>query len=195
MKNKIMIHPEALFLIDGSYLLYRSYFALKALQTSTGVPTNAVFGFCRALKKLLDTFKPSHLAIVWDSKGGSFRNITYPAYKAHRPAPPSDLMQQKELIMQFIDIVGMPNVAMIGYEADDLLATLARQHVAPQTVIVCADKDMYQLLDDPTVLITDLFKDEIFDAATYTQRKGYPPRKIPFYHALIGDASDNIPGG
>ncbi len=194
MKNKIMIHPEALFLIDGSYLLYRSYFALKALQTSTGVPTNAVFGFCRALKKLLDTFKPSHLAIVWDSKGGSFRNITYPAYKAHRPAPPSDLMQQKELIMQFIDIVGMPNVAMIGYEADDLLATLARQHVAPQTVIVCADKDMYQLLDDPTVLITDLFKDEIFDAATYTQRKGYPPRKIPFYHALIGDASDNIPG-
>lgn len=194
MKNKNLIKPGALFLVDGSYLLYRSYFAIKPLSTSTGIPTNAVYGFCRALKKLIDTFNPAHLAIVWDTKGGSFRNTVYPPYKAHRPPPPSDLMQQKELILQFINLVGISNVLLEGYEADDLLATLARQQLAIQTAIVCADKDMYQLLDDPTVLIVDLFKERIFDAGEYTQEKGYPPSKIPFFHALIGDSSDNIPG-
>jgi DNA polymerase I len=194
MKNKDLIKPEALFLVDGSYLLYRSYFAIKPLSTSTGIPTNAVYGFCRAMKKLIDTFNPAHLAIIWDTKGGSFRNTVYPAYKAHRPPPPSDLMQQKELIMQFISMVGIPNILLEGYEADDLLATLARQHLALQTVIVCADKDMYQLLEDPAVVIVDLFKERIFDAGEYTATKGYSPSKIPFFHALIGDASDNIPG-
>jgi DNA polymerase-1 len=194
MKNNQVLNTEALFLVDGSYLLYRSYFAIKPLQTATGTPTNAVFGFCRAIKKLIDTFNPAHIAIVWDSKGGSFRNTVYPEYKAHRPSPPSDLMSQKELIMQFISLIGIHNVALEGYEADDLLATLVRQELAKQTVIVCADKDMYQLLEDPKVVITDLFKDEIFDAALYTERKGYRPAKIPFYHALVGDASDNIPG-
>ncbi len=194
MKNNQVLNAEALFLVDGSYLLYRSYFAIKPLQTATGIPTNAVFGFCRAIKKLIDTFDPAHIAIVWDSKGGSFRNTVYPEYKAHRPPPPNDLMSQKQLIMEFISLVGIHNVALEGYEADDLLATLVRQELAKQTVIVCADKDMYQLLEDPKVVITDLFKDEIFDAALYTERKGYAPAKIPFYHALVGDASDNIPG-
>ncbi|MBM3886459.1 DNA polymerase I [Candidatus Dependentiae bacterium] len=194
MKNNHLLSPDALYLVDGSYLLYRSYFAIKPLHTSTGIPTNAVLGFCRAIKKLIDTFKPTHLAIVWDSKGGSFRNTIYPDYKFHRQATPSDLMSQKQLIMQFIDIVGIPNVALEGYEADDLLATLVRNHLAQQTVLVCADKDMYQLLDSNKVIITDVFKDEVVDEELYTQTKGYPPTKIPFYHALIGDSSDNIPG-
>lgn len=194
MKNKNFINPEALFLVDGSYLLYRSFFAIKPLHTSTGVPTNAVYGFCRALKKLLDTFKPTHLAIVWDSRGGSHRNTIYPSYKAHRPPPPSDLIVQKELIMKFIELVGIPNIALEGYEADDLVATLARKHLAPQTVLVCADKDLYQLLHDPKVLVADLFKDEICDAQVFTERNGFPPEKLSFFHALVGDASDNIPG-
>lgn len=194
MNNSLIMPKKALFLIDGSYLLYRSFFAIKPLHTAGGIPTNAVYGFCRAIKKLLDSFAPAYVGVVWDSKGGSFRNQVYPEYKANRQAPPSDLMMQKDLIMQFIDLVGICNVALPGFEADDLLATLARKKLAEQTVIVCADKDMYQLLEDPSVLITDIFKDEVFNAALYTQKKGYPPSKIPFYHALIGDASDNIPG-
>lgn len=194
MKNSLILPKKALFLVDGSYLLYRSFFAIKPLHTAGGIPTNAVYGFCRAIKKLLDSFDPAYIGVVWDSKGGSFRNQVYPEYKAHRQAPPSDLMVQKDLIIQFIELIGICNVALSGFEADDLLATLARKKLAQQTVIVCADKDMYQLLEDPSVLITDLFKEEIFNAELYEQKKGYPPSKIPFYHALIGDTSDNIPG-
>ncbi len=169
--NKLLISPQALFLIDGSYLLYRSFFAIKPLHTATGIQTNAVYGFCRAIKKLLDTFAPAYIGVVWDSKGGSFRNQLYPAYKSHREQPPNDLMAQKELIIEFIKTIGIANIAMQGFEADDLLATLARQKLAEQTVIVCADKDMYQLLVDPTVLITDLFKEEVFNADIYTEKK------------------------
>lgn len=194
MKNKEIIKKNALFLVDGSYLLYRSFFAIKPLHTAQGIPTNALFGFCRTLKKLIETFTPSHLAIVWDSKGGSHRNTMYPSYKAHRPPPPDDLLIQKELIFDFIKTVGIKNIALPGFEADDLIATICNKDLAEQTVLVCADKDLYQLLNNPNVIIADLFKDEIIDPTTFTARYGFPPRKLSFFHALVGDSSDNIPG-
>lgn len=188
------IKKNALFLIDGSYLLYRSYFALPPLHTPEGKPINALFGFCRTLNAMLNLFNPSRIAVVWDSKGGSVqRQEIFPAYKATRQAPPADLHLQKDDIIEFIKIIGMKNVAQSGYEADDLIASIALNNADSQTVIVCADKDMYQLLSD-RVLIVDPFKERVIDQVFFEQENGFSSSKVPFYYALLGDTSDNIPG-
>lgn len=188
------IKKNALFLIDGSYLLYRSYFALPPLHTPEGKPINALFGFCRTLNAMLNHLTPEHIAVVWDSKGGSTeRKEIFAEYKATRQAPPSDLHVQKEDIIKFIETIGMANISTVGYEADDLIASIAFNNKDSQTVIVCADKDMYQLLSD-NVLIIDPFKDRVINEHIFEQENGFPPSKIPFYYALLGDTSDNIPG-
>ncbi len=191
-KNKIK--KDALFLIDGSYFLYRSYFAMPPLYSSAGRPTQATHAFCRILNKLIRDFDPQHIAVVWDTKGGSFRNEIYEEYKANRPEPPSDLFVQKEDIMRFIEAIDMPNIAQAGYEADDLIGSLVKNNTAKQTVIVGADKDMFQLLHDGDVVILDPFKDRLIDTQDFEEEKGFHPEKVPFYFALLGDASDNIPG-
>jgi len=187
------IKPDALFVVDGSYLLYRSFYGLKPLHTSTGIPTQATYGFCRAIKKVLDDFKPSYITVVWDSKGGSFRQDILPEYKATRMAPPSDLFIQKEQIISFVNAIKMCQVSKVGYEGDDLIASLVKDHPDHQIILVCADKDMYQLLSD-NVLIFDPFKNKLIDEITFTQERGFGPEKIPFFYSLLGDTSDNIPG-
>lgn len=191
--NTALIKNNALFLIDGSYLLYRSYFALQTLHTSNGIPTQAIFGFCKTLHAILETFKPEQIAVIWDSKGGSFRNQIYPEYKAHRQAPPSDLLTQKETIIEFLKLINMPCIAQPGFEADDIIASLARSNNHSQTILLCADKDMYQLLS-PSILVGDIFKDKLVDYELFSTERGFKPEKIPFLYALLGDASDNIPG-
>lgn len=188
------VKKDALFIIDGSYLLYRSYYAMSPLHTSTGMTTQAVYGFCRALKKVFDTFHPSHAAVVWDTKGKSFRHELLPEYKATRMAPPSDLHQQKEYIMKFLELIGVCQLAQPGFEGDDLIAGLVNRWHGRQTVIVCADKDMFQLLDGENVLVFDPFKPRMIDARDFKNEWGFGSEKIPFYYALLGDASDNIPG-
>lgn len=187
------IEKDALFVIDGSYLLYRSYYAIKQLQTSTGIPTQAVYGFCRAIKKIIDTFAPKHLVVAWDSKGKTFRHDQHPSYKATRQKPPSDLFVQKEYIIQFLSAVKIAQINIDGYEGDDVIASLTTHFNKHQAVLVCPDKDMYQLLSDH-VLIFDPFKERLVDAALFEQENGFSPSKVPFYYALLGDASDNIPG-
>ncbi len=187
------INPNALFIVDASYLLYRSFYGIKPLYTSAGISTNATFGFCRAIKKLIDQFAPRYLVVVWDSKGPTFRHDMYAAYKATRQTPPSDLFVQKEQILAFLKAVRATYVMEPGYEADDIIATLAKEYPDQQAVLVCPDKDMYQLLSD-RVIIFDPFKDRMIDVASFTAENGFPPSKIPFYYALLGDASDNIPG-
>jgi len=187
------IKKDAIFLIDGSYLLYRSYYGLRPLRTSKGIPTQATYGFCRAIKKIIDDFDPTKMALVWDSKGKTFRSEIYEAYKANRQAPPSDLFIQKEQIIEFADSIGLKQISKASYEADDLIGSITQDFKKKEIVIVGPDKDLYQLLSD-TVLIFDPFKDQIIDPETLKKEKGFGPEKVSFFFSLLGDASDNIPG-
>ena len=187
------VKKDALFLIDGSYILYRSYYGLRPLQTSSGISVQAVYGFCRSIKRIIDLFDPKYFAIVWDSKGKTFRSEIYESYKATRQAPPSDLFVQKEYITEFAKSIDLFQISKTGYEADDLIGALAKDYKGEQVVIVGPDKDLYQLLDEK-IIIYDPFKEEIIDAKSFTQAKGLEPEKVPFFYALLGDVSDNIPG-
>ncbi len=195
---------KTLFLIDGSSFLYRAYYGLKPLHSPSGVAVQAVFSFCRMMKKLIDTYKPEHVALVWDSKGKTARHAIFPEYKATRQAPPSDIFEQKEFIIKFADLIGMMQVQQTGIEADDLMFSLAKDWVsstepdenANNTVVfVTLDKDMGQALTlGQEIYLLDAFKEQFSDAAQVQEKMGLPVEKMPFYFALLGDASDNIPG-
>ncbi len=188
------IKKEAIFVLDASYLMYRSYYAIKPLFTSGGTPTQATYGFFRAFKKIMDDFHPANIIVAWDSKGPTFRNEMYTEYKATRSAPPSDLFVQKEHIQKVLDAMGVCQMAQSGFEADDVIAAIAEKFRADyQIVLVCPDKDMYQLMGK-NLLVFDPFKNRLFDQAEYEQELGFPTEKLPFYYSLLGDASDNIPG-
>ncbi|KKQ33588.1 MAG: polymerase I protein [candidate division TM6 bacterium GW2011_GWF2_37_49] len=187
------IAPKALFIVDGSYLLYRSFYAMKPLYTSDGTPTQAVYGFCRAIKKFIDEFNPENLIIAWDAKGKKFRTEIYAEYKATRQAPPNELFVQKNDIVEFLETIGVCQVSQEGYEADDLIYSLVKDHSHQEIVIVCPDKDLFQLLGKQ-VLVYDPFKDRVVDEELYDKEHGFPVSKIHFYYSLLGDASDNIPG-
>ena len=186
---------KTIYIIDGSSFLYRAYYALRPMHTSSGLTVHAVFGFCRMLFKLFKKFDPRYCTIVWDSKGSTARHALFNAYKATRQAPPSDLFEQKVLIKKFADTIGLHQVEQAGVEADDLMYSLAcDMRAAGYTVVlVTTDKDFGQVLDDQTYLY-DSFKEQLIDKITIEQDYGFPVEKIPFYYALIGDASDNIPG-
>ncbi len=187
------IKKDALFIVDGSYLLYRSFYAIRPLYTSTGIPTQATYGFCRTIKKLVDDFDPQYIALAWDSRGKTFRNEMYAEYKATRQKPPNELFVQKEYIFKFLDAIGLAQIAEEGYEADDIIAALAQRCKDRQVILVCPDKDMFQLLSD-NLLIFDPFKERLIDQDVYKAEQGFASEKVPFYYALLGDASDNIPG-
>lgn len=187
------ISKDALFIIDGSACLYRSYYGIKPLHSSKGVPCQAIYGFCRALKNLVTDYHPKHLIIVWDSKGKTTRAEIFPEYKATRQAPPSDLFEQKEAIQKFAELVGIKQLSMTGHEADDLIASLVRDFPDKQIVLVGSDKDLQQLLCDH-VTVLDPMKKEVVDVPAFIKKYEFKPEQLPFYHALLGDSSDNIPG-
>lgn len=185
---------NALFLVDGSYLLYRSYFGLPVLHGPNGKTVHATYSFCRTLNKMLKEYSIERIAIVWDSPGGSeSRKTLYPTYKATRQSPPSDLHEQKKDIIRFVEAIGIRNVMQAGYEADDLIGSIVHEHPKTPIVIITADKDLCQLLS-PNVVIFDPFKNKLIDQAVFEQDYGFPSEKVSFYHALLGDSSDNIPG-
>ena len=186
---------KTVFLIDGSSFLYRAYYGLRPLHTPQGVPVQAVYSFCRMIKKMIDSFSPAYIALVWDSKGKTTRHEMYQDYKATRLAPPSDLFDQKKLIMDFADAILLPQISQTGIEADDIMYSIAREQTKNgfNCVFVTSDKDMGQALDASTVMY-DFFKDEITDVAAFELKRGFPVEKLPFYFAILGDASDNIPG-
>ena len=188
------LEKNAIFLIDGSSFLYRAYYALRPLHTSKGIPVQATYGFCRAIKKIIDDFEPQGVALVWDSKGETFRKKLYPEYKAKREAPPSDLIDQKKQIIEFAKTIRLYQVAKVGYEADDLIASLATENKKNQIVIITPDKDLHQLIDEKQVVVFDPFKKIIIDKNTFIKIHEFPPERLRLYHALVGDPSDNIPG-
>jgi DNA polymerase-1 len=186
---------EAIFLIDGSSFLYRAYYGVRPLHTPQGVPVHAVFIFCRMIKKLIDQFNPRFIAIVWDSKGKTTRHTLYEAYKATRKAAPADIFEQKEYIMRFADLIGIKQIAQQGIEADDIMYSIVKeQKEHTQTIVmITSDKDMSQVLDNKTI-IYDPLKDIYLTNTLVEKKNGFPIHKLPLYYALVGDASDNIPG-
>ncbi len=187
------INANALFILDGSYLLYRSYYGLSPLKTSKGVPTQAIYGFVRTLKKIIDEYDPQALVIVWDGKKKTFRSEIYPEYKATRQAAPSDLSEQKKSIQEILTSMNICQLTQEGFEADDIIATIAHNEIKRQVVLICPDKDMYQLLRKDLIIL-DPFKETLISQESYEQKIGFPINRLPDYFALLGDASDNIPG-
>ena len=189
------ISKKSIFLIDGSSFLYRAYYGLRPLHTSKGKTVHAVYGFCRMIKKLIDDFNIEHLIIVWDSKGKTERHKIFSGYKATRQAPPSDIFEQKDLIQEFAHLIGIAQLSQVGTEADDLLYSCALKFKKSgyQSIFVTSDKDMRQALF-LDILIFDPFKNRVMDVADCEKRYEFPVNKIPFYFAIVGDSSDNIPG-
>ncbi len=189
------MNKKTIYLIDGSSFLYRAFYALKPMLTPSGTHVGAVYGFCRMVKKIIDTFNPEHLALVWDSKGPTQRHEMYKEYKETRQAAPMHLFDQKFIIQDFAGQIHLPQVEKSGYEADDLLYSIARDFAKKgyKVVLITTDKDLGQAVDGNIVLY-DAFKQETFDKAAIETRYGFPIEKLPFYFALCGDSSDNIPG-
>lgn len=185
-----------LFIVDGSSFLYRAYYGMRPLQTSQGLSVQAIYSFCRMLRKLIKDFKIEYILIVWDSKGKNIRHEIFPEYKANRDAAPIDLFSQKDLIVEFLNLIGMAQLAQIGIEADDLIASVAHKYNAQgyPIVIVSGDKDLAQIVTNDSIKIFDAFKEKMFDQRALTEKYGFSLDKLPFYFSMLGDASDNIPG-
>jgi len=190
-----MTERPVLYLIDGSAYLYRAFFALPDLSTTTGVPTNAVYGFTTMLQKIIRERRPQYLAVAFDEKGPTLRHAEFKEYKAHRPPMPDALSRQIPYIHRVVEAFAIPVIKLAGYEADDLIGTLAAQAASQglEVVIVTGDKDMFQLLS-PTVRIYDPVKDKFLTEEDCLDRFGVEPARVVEVMGLMGDATDNIPG-
>ncbi len=191
---------DHLFLVDGSGYIFRAYHALPPLtRKSDGMPVGAVAGFCNMLYKLIedtkDEFEPTHLAVIFDASSKTFRNDIYPEYKANRLEPPEDLRPQFALVRDATRAFGVPSIEMLGFEADDLIATYARlaHEAGARVTIVSSDKDLMQLVND-NVDMLDTMKLKTIAREQVIEKFGVPPEKVVDVQALAGDSTDNVPG-
>lgn len=186
---------ETLYLIDGSGFIFRAYHALPPLNRPDGTPVNAVLGFCNMMVRLLQDKHAHHVAVIFDAARKNFRNDIYPAYKAHRPPAPDDLIPQFPLIRDATRAFALPCIELEGFEADDLIATYARLAHADgmNVVIVSSDKDLMQLIRDGVVMMDPIKQTELGPAAVM-EKFGVPPDRVIDVQALCGDAVDNVPG-
>lgn len=186
---------STIYLIDGSAYVYRAYHAISHLSNSSGLPTNAVFGFTRMLIKLIEDKNPQYLVMVFDSKGPTFRHEKYSKYKANRPPMPDDLVVQQPYIRKVVDAFNIPIIEKKGFEADDLIASLARQAELKgyRSVMVTGDKDFLQLVT-PLSTIWDPMKDRIWTEQNIIDKYKFRPSQLIDMMGFWGDTSDNIPG-
>lgn len=191
-----MAKAERLVLIDGTWLVYRAFFAIPAnLATRSGLLTNAIFGFATMFRKLFAGRMPDRGAVVFDSSAPTHRELRFPAYKAQRPPMPAELAQQLGTIDRLVAANHFPMIRRPGYEADDIIATLARRGVEAglEVVIVAGDKDLAQMVGEH-VRMQDTMRDVTYDAELVRKKWGVAPALIPDLLALMGDDVDNIPG-
>ncbi|HEY7533648.1 MAG TPA: 5'-3' exonuclease H3TH domain-containing protein, partial [Nitrospiraceae bacterium] len=184
-----------LYLIDASGYIYRAFFALPPLNNSKGLQTNAVYGFTTMLLKILREKKPAGLVVAFDEKGATLRHQEFKEYKAQRPPMPEGMSAQLPYIHRIVDALNIASVRQAGYEADDLIGTLARkaEQAGYDVVIVTSDKDMFQLLT-VHVRIYDPVKDKWSGEAECHERFGVEPVRVIEIMGLMGDSTDNIPG-
>ncbi len=186
-------HPFVL--VDGSSYLYRAFHALPPLLNSQGQPTGAVYGVINMLRKLLQEYTPTYVAVIFDAKGKNFRHDLYPAYKEHRPSMPDDLISQIEPLHRMIKAMGIPLLSIEGVEADDVIATLVQQAKARgwHCLVSTGDKDLAQLVDGQVTLINTM-NNVRMDEQGVLGKFGVKANQIIDYLTLIGDSVDNVPG-
>jgi DNA polymerase-1 len=183
-----------LFLIDGSSYLYRAFFAIGHLSNSKGLPTNATYGFTQMLLKVLKEHRPDYLAVIFDSKAPTFRSEVYKEYKANRPAMPEGLAPQIPYIKKIIEGYRIALLEMEGFEADDLIGTVAKKLESEvDVVVITGDKDILQLVSD-RIQVYDTMKEKRFGVEEVVERFGVSPEQVVEVMGLAGDAIDNIPG-
>ncbi|WP_341270470.1 DNA polymerase I [Morganella morganii] len=189
------IADNPLILVDGSSYLYRAYHAFPPLTNSAGQPTGAMYGVLNMLRSLIMQYEPSHVAVVFDAKGKTFRDELFEAYKSHRPPMPDDLREQIAPLHDMVVAMGMPLLSVSGVEADDVIGTLAKQAAAEGRAVLIStgDKDMAQLVTLDITLINTM-NNTILGPEEVETKYGVPPSLIIDYLALMGDSSDNIPG-
>lgn len=186
---------QRVYLVDGSSYIYRAYYAIRHLSNSKGEATNAVYGFTNMLLNLVRDEQPDKLAVVFDAKGPTFRKELYPDYKANRSAMPEDLVPQIPIIKEVVRAFNMPALEQAGVEADDIIATLAKQYAEQglEVVVVTGDKDLMQIVGDRICLL-DTMKNKVSRREEVIERFGVPPEQVLEILGLAGDTSDNIPG-
>ncbi len=186
---------KSLVLVDGSSYLYRAFHALPDLRSPAGEPTGAIYGVLNMLRRLVNDYKADFLGCVFDAKGKTFRDDVYPEYKANRAPMPDDLAAQIEPLMEAIRAMGWPLLVVEGVEADDVIATLAKEaeRAGIRTVVSTGDKDLAQLVD-PHVTLINTMSNETLDVPGVKAKFGVAPGQIVDYLALVGDSVDNIPG-
>ena len=184
-----------LYIVDALNFLFRAFHALPPLSNSRGVPTGAVYGLCQMLLRIEREWRPTHLCVVYDAPGPTFRDEIFPAYKANRPPMPPDLVAQIDLSHQVVDAFGLPALSLPGVEADDAIASLARQAVgAGLRVVICSsDKDLMQLCSERIQLL-DTMKNKLLGPTQVQEKFGVPPDRLGDLLALMGDSVDNVPG-
>jgi DNA polymerase-1 len=184
-----------LFLIDGHSYIYRAYFAIRNLSTSKGLPTNAIYGFTTMLLKIVRDQRPDYLAVAFDAKGPTLRHTEYREYKAQRPEMPDSLSRQIPYIHRVVEAFRIPALLQEGFEADDLIGTLARQaeEAGLDVTIVSGDKDMFQLISGRTS-VYDTMKEKVYRTPDVQERFGVEPDRVVEIMGLMGDSIDNIPG-
>ncbi|NEG79740.1 DNA polymerase I [Pantoea agglomerans] len=189
------IAENPLILVDGSSYLYRAYHAFPPLTNSAGEPTGAMYGVLNMLKSLLAQYNPSHVAVVFDAKGKTFRDELFEHYKSHRPPMPDELRAQIEPLHEMVRAMGLPLLAVSGVEADDVIGTLAleAEKKGLSVLISTGDKDMAQLVT-PAITLINTMSNTILGPEEVEQKYGVPPALIIDFLAMMGDSSDNIPG-
>ena len=189
------IPNNPLVLVDGSSYLFRAFYSPPHLTNAEGMATGAVYGVVNMLKSLLTQFDPSHIAVIFDAKGPTFRNEMYSEYKANRPPMPDDLRCQIEPVHNAVKALGLPLICISGVEADDVIGTIAKQASAEGRAVLIStgDKDMAQLVDENVTLINTM-TDTVLDPQGVEEKFVVPPELIIDLLALMGDTADNIPG-
>ncbi|MDG5787828.1 5'-3' exonuclease H3TH domain-containing protein [Evansella sp. AB-P1] len=194
-KNKVM-------LVDGMALLFRSFYATAMsgyfMINSKGTPTNAIHGFVKHLFTAVNTYKPTHVICCWDMGSKTFRTEMYPNYKANRGEPPVELIPQFDIVKDVVEELDIPNVGLVGYEADDCIGTLAHHYKEDSEVyILTGDQDILQLIEE-NVYVVLLKKGygnyEVYKEDVFFEEKGITPQQMVDLKALMGDSSDNYPG-
>lgn len=193
---------ERLLLVDGMALLFRAFFANNyggsVRRTSTGVPVNAVYGFVRYFMDAVQKFEPTHVICCWDMGSTTFRTAQFDGYKANRPDAPEDLIPQFDLVKEVVASFDVPNIGMVGYEADDCIGTLARRFSQQAEVFVLSgDQDLLQLVDEQVTVV--IMKKGFGNYAVYTpaallEERQLTPAQVICVKGLMGDTSDNYPG-
>ena len=186
---------KKLIVIDVSNFIFRAFFAIRPLHAPDGTPVNAVYGVLSMIHNMLVKHKPTHVLIAKDTKEGSFRNEIYSEYKANRSEPPDELVPQFALVDELIKALGIPEIKMPRYEADDVIGSIAVQwkDQFDEILIASGDKDLMQFVDGPVKML-DTMKDKIYEREDVKDKMGVYPEQIVDYLAMIGDSSDNIPG-